>query len=473
MKAFLKVVLLLVVSSSVWAISPEAEDKRFLPVDVRKSIAEDSLFNAWFAKLGNPVVMEEAGVQLVLHDHLATSFYLIAKNNGWLPKGAEQEAVYVRSWLRVNGMRSGYSTAAEFRQFLGKNGQLRLLTEADLSNGTSTAAPVVVASTVSVPAPKAAVPAAEVDAAKLTALAKQLTTMQQQVEKGGQSVQSLQEQITTFKRQLGTVNTAGVAIQKSVRDLMAGLQALRDEGLTEKRMKEINARVDVNLAGLTGRVERTENAMQGLSDKVDAMEEMASPKRSLVYLALFALFTGVTIVVLQWRQRQVNQQVDIKFERVDKLDRKVGDLQRLVRGIDGKGGLVGDLANTNSRVDGLASDVLEVQDNLAIIGATAAVEFDSGNPGLEELETLPVGDEHAVFWKGRIATEDGHADVHFMVKIWREETTPAGQVQTNVVRNADSGQQAEPIALKRLKKRIEAAVLDGRVPTFKLAAVAA
>jgi hypothetical protein len=519
MKVIFKVLLLVlsISAASVWAIPPEAERMRFVPVDKSKSFVEDQKYQSWLASMiDRQVVMEETGVQLVLHDQLASAFYSFSKENGWLPKGAEKEDVYSKSWLRANGLRSGMSSAEEFRLFVAKNGELRLLTETDLGNGNS--APKVVTSTT------------EADVAKVTALATQLTALQQRVEKsekGGQVAASLKSDLAALERKLNTANAGSVEAKRAVKELKAGLQALRSGELTSKMANDINRKVGVHLNSLTKRVVEVEEGLADVSNKVDAMQMGSVPvgymavkhtfgeeaatsyanNRGWVYTALIMLLAGVMAMFVQLPQRRKNREVG---KRLDRHSGRIAEVERALYGFDDNRGLIEStsrLVGGQVRLDNKLSDLTkqveeqeqkfdeqvkllwagqirtngqirqqknklgqleeEVQDVLTLSSASVAVEFDSGNPGLEVLETLPAGSEHAVFWKG---TRD---EGHFTVKIWREDTTPVGLVETNIVRNADSGQLAEPIALKRLKKRIEAAVIDGRIPVVKLLTIVA
>ncbi len=512
MKVLFKALLMVLIisASSAFAIPPEAERMRFVPVDAKKVFAEDQKYQSWVSNMADrQVAVEDAGVQFILHDQLASAFYAVSKESGWLPKGAEKEDVYVRSWLRANGLRSGMSSAEEFRQFVAKNGELRLLTEADLgTNGTNgNSAPKVVVSTT------------EADVAKLSALAGQLATMQQQVEKSGHAVSSLKGDLKAFERKVASVNTGSAEARQAVKELKKGLEQLSSGELTTKMANDINRKVGGHLNSLVKRVDGMEGRIADLSDKVDSMEMVSLPigymavkhtfgegvatsyaeNRGWVYTALIAMVLGLIVLPQRRKNRVVNG-------RVDKHSGRIAEVERTLYGFEDNRGLIDTTSRLNggqvrldNKLEALAKQVEEqdeqvkllwagqirtnglvrqqnkklgqleeeFQDVLTLDATSVKVEFDSGNPGLEVLETLPTGSEHAVFWKGK--AHDGH----FTVKIWREDSTPAGLVQTNIVRNADSGQLAEPIALKRLQKRIEAAVIDGRVPVVKLLTVAA
>jgi chaperonin cofactor prefoldin len=121
-------------------------------------------------------------------------------------------------------------------------------------------------------------------------------------------------------------------------------------------------------------------------------------------------------------------------------------------------------ARLNEKVRNLAEEVTELQ---AGVPETSGVQFAPENLGVDELAELPIGREHAASWLGQY---DGKC---FTVKIWREANTPVGLVQTNIVRNQGSAQTVEPLALKRLKARVVAAVLDGRVPLIARLSIAA
>lgn len=104
----------------------------------------------------------------------------------------------------------------------------------------------------------------------------------------------------------------------------------------------------------------------------------------------------------------------------------------------------------------MAEDALDVA---AHNPADEMPKWNSSNLTIDMLANLTEGKEYAVEWKGTYKKRP------FVIKIWREQHTPKGQVQTDVVRNEVSGQETgEAFALKRLKLRLENAVMNGRVP---------
>lgn len=501
---FFQFVVAMLVASSVWAIPPSAERMRFAP------------------DLTDPDVQASEMVVDDLVNHLAVAewVYQEAKSRNAVPKGAEDQSIYIQHWMRVNKLRPGLSSQEEFNKMVG--GGFRFLTEADLPQAAPAPASKLVADVVSA------------DVAKVQALMTQLSAMQQKVEKlekAGQSADSLKSDLKAFARKVDSVNTGSAEARQAVRELKKGLEQLRSGELTTQMVNDINRKVGGHLNDLVTRVGVVEGQLTKLSEKVDAMEMVSFPigygvvaaafgegsakqyadHRGWVYLALVALLVASSVVLAQLPQRRNNRAVG---ERVDGVSSRLSTVERELHGVDGEGGLSGalahykngqiknamemvglkgELAEQASRLDEVCGKLESLQGGLIRTNGLvrqqgkqlneqlnvlvedvqdiqsltfSEVQFDSGNPGLEVLEALPVGGEHALFWKGR--TSSGH----FTVKIWREDSTPAGLVETNIVRNAESGQLAEPIALKRLKKRIEAAVIDGRIPVVKMLAAA-
>ncbi len=170
--------------------------------------------------------------------------------------------------------------------------------------------------------------------------------------------------------------------------------------------------------------------------KVDAL--VAVVDKTIVYtMTGFGLVT-IALIFLAFKQGAVGKKV-IRLEK-------------------GFTGFTPKMEGIRRQIGDLGQDVKELTERTAEL---SDVQFAPDNVGLMELELLSYGREYAVSWKGRCGE-----DV-FVVNIWKDITTPEGQVQTDIVRNMKSKQLSEPVALKRLTRRIEVAVRDGRIKLIR------
>jgi outer membrane murein-binding lipoprotein Lpp len=92
----------------------------------------------------------------------------------------------------------------------------------------------------------------------------------------------------------------------------------------------------------------------------------------------------------------------------------------------------------------------------------ADVKWDESNPSLEKLKPGAAAVQWRLSYNGQ----------PYSFKLWVTNETPAGQVQTDIVRNIQSGQPADAMSVNRLQTRVTAAIADGRLPpNIKAAAV--
>jgi hypothetical protein len=73
---------------------------------------------------------------------------------------------------------------------------------------------------------------------------------------------------------------------------------------------------------------------------------------------------------------------------------------------------------------------------------------------------------------GVVQWKFGRDGVDFVLDIWRNADTPDGLVMTNIVRNAQSQQPADPMSLKNFKVKVMAAAETGRLPPAHKLAIA-
>lgn len=366
---------------------------------------------------------------------------------------------------------------------------------------------------------------------EVQAISKQLATTQQRVdklEKGDQAaVQALKgevkSQVAAVKQQADVAKAQSAQAQAAVTKLDTKLKGVNRQLEELAPLTTSVADTKTQIDKLNERLGGVESNMTGLTGMVGALTDVVGETngRWWVSALVIALFTSVGFIALGlWQRRQGQSIKDIQAQNKN-LGTETFNLKQIVTGSIFDNGEVGGLMKTTNNLiegqertdvklkeheavqQGLAeqqqqlsqqveqlteqqrlldgevnrlrkheaqtTDLLvqvaeTANDALALAASASSVEFDPANPSLDVLETLPIGKEHVVVWKGR------YSNGHFAVEIWKEETTPDGQVETNVVRNAKTGQKSKPMALKRLRQRVEAAVVDGRVPVIKLLA---
>lgn len=281
------------------------------------------------------------------------------------------------------------------------------------------------------------------------------------------------------KKQLAEV-TASVdgrvktAVAESVAPLQTATAAATEQILALQKRFQPLEQLGAQFGGLVSAVNSlTTFTMVGFGLTLLAFASLAYWQRKVSkgVKAQAIILTQTTQVVEKLGKEVANNRSELRLEqslqggklnelatKVNEFAEKDGELEAKV-----KAALFGQ-ARLNEKVRNLAEEVTELQ---AGVPETSGVQFAPENLGVDELAELPVGREHAASWLGHF---DGKC---FTVKIWREENTPAGLVQTNIVRNQGSAQLAEPLALKRLKARVVAAVLDGRVPLIARLSIAA
>lgn len=314
--------------------------------------------------------------------------------------------------------------------------------------------------------------------ADVTAVKAQLQQLQSLVSQApqGKQVAELQQAIAGLTTKMAEMEKSlgSVSLMQEVQQgLQIGLANLEEGVLTEALIKSIGQQVTAAQAQLTTEWQaafRAELAAEMKNLKADSalgygLVAKLSPEAAsqyaqhstAIYAAVIALAFGIGLIllsVLHGRQKKTAAMVR-KHDHI--LHDQDGVLDRLA-GVEN--GLHEVRLETYALQAAVVDSVTLADEAHQVAVATQkdVVRFDDENPGLETLPHLPLTYEQAVEWTG------SYCGKRFAVKIWRDDATPMGQVQTNVLRNVESGQLAEPLALKRLRQRIEAAVISGRVP---------
>lgn len=381
MKKFLQLITLLLFVSAAWAIPPE--EMRFAQADLSKPLIEDKAYTAWLSKMAEqgPV---DSGMEWVHHEQLAQLFYVAAKGNGWLPKGAEEEAVYKWAWLKVNNLRPGITSVEQFRQIVGKNGGLRLVTAADMkpapavAEAKATAPAVAQAAPASTSAPKpATAPAVAADVVKVQALAAQLSALQEKVGKGEASVRSLKGQIAAYEQQLRSVRSVNERVEKAVEELLSGLKALRNGVLTKEQMREISSNVDQQLNQLTARVDGLEGNLEEVSTySTSALVGVGVLGFAMIGLWLWQRGSSKKIAAVQVQALESST-------RVTGVESRAADLEERMLGLETR---VHHPETGLTATNQLASEAKELAK--VAVGCT----FDESIVSADKLRALPLGE---------------------------------------------------------------------------------
>lgn len=375
-------------------------------------------------------------------------------------------------------------------------------------------------------------PVETVSGTEVPAITQQLTDTQRRVdmlEKSGQTaVQTLkgvESKVAVVKRQAEVAQARSARVETAVNKLDSTLKGVNQQlgelaplvSSVEDTKTQV-ANINERLGGFESNAEDLTGTVNTLTEAIDKING-----RWLTTVLVIALLTGVGFVVLGLRLRRQTVSVNAVKTQAEDLTKETLSLKQIITGSINDDGEVGGLMKTannliegqertdsmmtehgaaqqdlaekqqqlsqqveqlteqqrlldnevdelrkrDARTTNLLVQVAETAEDAHALAVTAfSVKFDQSNPGLDMLEALPIGRKYAAVWKGE------YNNGRFAVEIWKEETTPKGLVETNVVRSASTGQLSMPIALKRLRQRIEVAVVDGRVPVIKLLSVA-
>lgn len=312
---------------------------------------------------------------------------------------------------------------------------------------------------------------------------KDLAHMQQRVsemeKKSQASEKALRAEMSALKRQTKAAQAGAVKSEGTIAELGTRLESL--EGSVWREVSELTSNAEETNRRLSGAVGET----AALSSVVAALTTSDRQANNLLWTAMLSIsgLIGGCLLLVGYLQHR----------RLSGLKEEIGSVKTIVGDpIEGEG-LVGItntltdsaisanvrlmeaekqrqqfrmelqmLSDEQCRLGGEVDQLRQEADDVLALSDGEGVKFDLTNPSTDTLEQLQLGRQHAVKWTGRY--ENGH----FTVEIWREETTPAGQVETNVIRSVATGQRSGPMSLKRLRQRLVAAVIDGRVPTVKL-----
>jgi len=443
-----------------------------------------------------------------------------AREASFLARGLAMAACYHASQIKVNG-----NTPECVQQFLKRNGiTSEWVTESEFvarSNGEGwwiphasvvvTAAPAV-AQPVATPISETATATPATPAADIAGLKEQVQQLQAAVSKSSRgdeqvvelqrAIESLAAKLATAEKTLGSNLTAMQQVQKGhaaklasaeealeslptlqqvQQDLRIGLANLERGELTEALIKSIGQQVKAAEDRLTGKLLALKADSALGYDLVAKWSPEAASKyaehSTAIYAAVIAMAFGLGLIlfsVLNGRQKKTTAMVknhDRVLHNHDRLlhDKDDGVLARL--GVVEMGLLEVRRETSALQAAVVDSATLAEETHEVVMAQQDPVIFDDKNPGLEELRSLGGGDSNAVEWTGSNGGEQ------FIVKIWRDSETPEGQVKTDMwrrrkpkgqVKTNQKDDLAGPVALTRLKMRIQTAVIDRRVNFIKV-----
>lgn len=260
--------------------------------------------------------------------------------------------------------------------------------------------------------------------------------------------------IAALRREQSGLRADITTMQRGVDEVMSGVIGTAQ---TAQQTAEAAQKAAANATSAAGDAKSTANTVMGRFEQ----------NRTLIYVlgGVIVVVIGFMIFGGRTQHKQGKRLTKVEAE-VTGLKVEMAEAKERIAFVEGKENSAIRIAmGANETAREALEAVSETQD---LVHKTADVALDvERNASIEALAALPVGPAHAVFWYGTVGSR------RFVVKIWKDETTPAGSVETDIVRNAQSGQRANAMALKRLEQRIKTAALDGRVHLTPVAVSAA
>ena len=247
-------------------------------------------------------------------------------------------------------------------------------------------------------------------------------------------------EIAALRREQSGLQADMATMQRGVDEAMNGIVG------TAAEAKQQSKRAEATASTLVGRFEQNRTLIYGLGGVV-------------------AVVIGVMAFGGRTQHKQGKRLTKVEAE-VTGLKVEMAEAKERIAFVEGK---ENNAIRIAMKATETANEALEaVSETQDLVHKAADVTLDvERNASIEALAALPVGPAHAVFWYGTVGSR------RFVVKIWKDKTTPAGSVETDIVRNAQSGQRADALSLKRLAQRIKTAALDGRVQLTPVAVSAA
>jgi len=345
------------------------------------------------------------------------AFAMASKNNflALVSKSNRGRTSYIKMFQRWNGLPEDNISIEQFR-VRGQNIGFWLPSTKELVTPESNLASLVLVQ------------------GELKKLGEEFKQVSAKVDVSQDSITSLKLSLNELESKVGPLSLETAGIKGTINEFRQGLQAVEDGEFTEAMSAAIDMRV--------------KSQIEDIGERVSLIGWL------LLIGAVLTLLLGIYLI-------QLGKKQDIKTKAHEEILK--GD------GTDDKPGLVKEVAELKEVVNHPKTGLAAVRDDVETVKkiTVADITWNQSNPSLEQLADLSGGRNDFVVWafrRGRKA---------YRVKLWREDTTPEGQVCTNIVRNVQSDTLADPIAIKRLKLKIAEAVTTGRISPVKPKASAA
>jgi hypothetical protein len=245
-----------------------------------------------------------------------------------------------------------------------------------------------------------------------------------------------------------------------------GLQSIKTGTFTEAMLVTVSTEVEKAVGGRVAYLKTT--VSDQLTLITENSENIAIQGKKVPTLFVIVGLALLLVVYLAWMGKK--QDVKTKAHEVA-LN---GD------GTDGNSGLVGKVAKLDQsfasmeeKLQETNTAVIEVQRDMEEVEKAPAnrvlskIVWDDKNASLEVLAELSGGRTGSVVW---VFTYENEA---YKISFWRNADALKDQVRTDILRDAKYEELVGPIAIKRLKVKIAAALRDGRIKPRQTIMVAA
>ena len=187
-----------------------------------------------------------------------------------------------------------------------------------------------------------------------------------------------------------------------------------------------------------------------VNDHSTAVLQLGEHQKRLVIVGLgIVAVIAIILIIMGWKRSQDKRRID---EEHTGLTDMVFDLEAKLDHTRGR------VDSLEGRADVVERVVIDLRGTVKILMDLSTKGFRpmKGNPTLQQVVDLEVGQDPLVmrfFWKGKV----------YAVSFWKEAGVPLALVKASIMRNAESGQLVDPIAIRHLYLKVFEAIKDGRV----------
>lgn len=306
---------------------------------------------------------------------------------------------------------------------------------------------------------------------------------------------------------LGVQAAENSALSSTVQELEAAYVALQNGQLTSGLLSAMQTEVDTTLQSVLGDISALQQADTAINNRLDSIQEIATAAATSADQALVtATQTATDLATLN---EQLPGQIKTAAEQAVKTANAPVVFWTSNTGLGIFGGLLlllgvivyfaarrgvkatsDNLVELKTTVQAQAEKLAETHKVATSSQAQAVATHSDLRDFKEDVATWTKINPADISWDednlssselAGMIEEDGKVQIRlyfqgkqYSFNAWRDEDTPQGQVQTDIVRNVQSQQLADTMSVKRLQTRVLAAIADGRLtPKVHLHAVAA